>query len=203
MAGDLCIMKYYCAYCGKKVKRCRGCDCMGKPRYSLANADSNQPFYVGPDMRIYVKDKKGIYYGDGYKIMGTILASRENKPPIYEKANRCEVRGGLKYDDGKLRWDLLPYDAIEKVVEILTYGANKYEANNWQEVESSRYEAAMMRHFVAYMKGEKRDFESGFTHLAHMACNALFLLWQDMQRVEPSLPQCDKKEDSFIRWEGY
>lgn len=30
---------------------------------------------------------------------------------------------GLKYDNGKLRWDLLPLDQVEKIVEVYTFGA--------------------------------------------------------------------------------
>ena len=85
---------------------------------------------------------------------------------------------GMKFDGGKLSWDLLPYDAIEKVVEILTYGAKKYKPNNWQKVEVERYNAALMRHFTAHMKGEDYDEESGLLHLSHLCCNAVFLLWK-------------------------
>jgi hypothetical protein len=91
---------------------------------------------------------------------------------------------GMKFDSEKLRWDLLPYDAIEKVVEILTYGAEKYEPNNWQKVETERYRAALMRHFVAETKGEDYDQESGLLHLAHLCCNAVFLLWKKIHEGE-------------------
>lgn len=99
--------------------------------------------------------------------------NRENSKEILE-----EIDEGLKYDKDKLRWDLLPWDAIEKIVEIMTYGAKKYEPNNWQKVNKERYYAAMMRHYVAEWKGEDNDKESELLHLAHMACNAVFLLWK-------------------------
>lgn len=70
-------------------------------------------------------------------------------------------------------------EALEALCEIITYGANKYEANNWQQVESHRYVAAYMRHYIAYTKGEAKDEESGFHHLAHAMCNAMFLVWKD------------------------
>lgn len=91
---------------------------------------------------------------------------------------------GKKYDDGKLMWDLLPWDAVEKVVEILTYGAKKYTPNNWQNVKANRYYAALMRHIVAELKGEDCDEESGLLHLSHAACNILFLLWKKIHGVE-------------------
>jgi len=98
--------------------------------------------------------------------------------------NGKKIKEGLKYDEDKLRWDLLPYDALEKIVEILTYGAKKYSPNNWQKVESNRYYAAMMRHMVAELKGEDCDQESGLLHLSHLACNAIFLLWKKINGVE-------------------
>ena len=33
---------------------------------------------------------------------------------------------GLKFDDGKLRYDLLPFSVIDELVNILTFGAAKY-----------------------------------------------------------------------------
>lgn len=86
---------------------------------------------------------------------------------------------GLKHDVGKQRWDLLPWDAISRIVEVVTYGASKYAANNWQGVESDRYFAALMRHLVAWRLGEPCDRESGLSHLAHAGCNIVFLLWKE------------------------
>lgn len=86
---------------------------------------------------------------------------------------------GLKYDDGKLRWDLLPLDVVEKLVEIYEFGANKYGENNWRTIENGykRCRAAMFRHLTAYDKGEHVDSESGKSHLAHAAWNALSMVF--------------------------
>lgn len=85
-----------------------------------------------------------------------------------------------KHDTGKLRWDLLPWGEVEQIVKVLNYGLEKYgKEDSWQEVErgESRYFAACMRHLVLWSKGEYLDSESGLPHLAHAACNILFLLW--------------------------
>ena len=99
---------------------------------------------------------------------------------------------GVKYDSEKLRYDLLPPECIREIVEILTLGAKKYEDENWKKVDNAkdRYYAALMRHLEAWREGEKIDRESGKRHLAHMASNAIFLLWFDIN---------DDKEDSFVR----
>lgn len=92
---------------------------------------------------------------------------------------------GLKYDQGKLRYDLVPPHAIKAIAEILTFGANKYAPNSWQTVENgeTRYTAAMMRHFEAYRSGEEFDPETGKSHLAHCLCNITFLLWFQQNRI--------------------
>lgn len=90
-----------------------------------------------------------------------------------------KINKGLKYDDKKLRWDLLPIEQVEEIVKILTFGANKYTDNSWQRVENGieRYYAALMRHIVDWRKGEELDPESNIHHLAHAGCNILFLLY--------------------------
>ena len=37
---------------------------------------------------------------------------------------------GRKDDDGKPRWDLLPFAEAEEVVKVLTYGARRYGDHN-------------------------------------------------------------------------
>lgn len=91
------------------------------------------------------------------------------------------MKEGTKLDAGKLRWDLLPFAELEDVVRVLTFGAAKYEAENWQLVKGARrrYLAAAFRHLVAWTKGERVDPETGYPHLAHAATNLLFLAWFD------------------------
>ena len=38
----------------------------------------------------------------------------------------------------------------------------------------------MIRHYVSYKKGERYDSRWNLTHLAHLACNAIFLLWKEL-----------------------
>ena len=86
---------------------------------------------------------------------------------------------GQKFDKGKPRWSLLPFRELKNVVEILTFGADKYAKNNWQKVDNAteRYSDAALRHLTSWLSGEKKDPESGKSHLAHVVCNILFLMW--------------------------
>lgn len=84
--------------------------------------------------------------------------------------------GGAKKDDGKPRWELLPYDAVEGAVHILTFGAKKYDARNWEKgIAYGRVFGAIMRHLWKWWHGENIDLESGRSHLDHALCELLFL----------------------------
>jgi hypothetical protein len=96
-----------------------------------------------------------------------------------------EVREpGMKFDGGKPRWDLLPFDAVAKMVDVLTVGAAKYTAENWRLVPdaNARYFAALLRHLSAWKQGERDDPETGLPHLAHAGCCVLFLLALELKR---------------------
>jgi hypothetical protein len=87
---------------------------------------------------------------------------------------------GLKFDQGKNRVELLPVRALLEVSKVLTFGAAKYGANNWQGVEAIRYFGAGDRHRWARRLGEMNDPESGLPHMAHASCCDLFLLSKDV-----------------------
>lgn len=77
----------------------------------------------------------------------------------------------------KTRFDLVPFAAIGEIADVLAYGANKYSANNWcRGTEWGRYFSALCRHLFAWWRGENRDPETGFSHLAHAGCCLLFLM---------------------------
>ena len=84
---------------------------------------------------------------------------------------------GRKDDANKLPWDLLPADAVEEILKVLAFGADKYDRRNWEKgMTWSRPFSALMRHLWAWYQGEDKDPETGITHLAHAGCCILFLL---------------------------
>ena len=98
------------------------------------------------------------------------------------KASQIATTGGRKFDGGKLQYGLLPPLALKATVEILTFGAEKYEPDNWKHVPDSkrRYFDAMQRHLWAWKEGEQNDPESGKNHLAHALCCLMFLYEHDI-----------------------
>lgn len=86
---------------------------------------------------------------------------------------------GVKFDQLKARWSLVPRKVMAQVVEVLTFGAAKYSSDNWMYVDPEKYYNALHRHIDAWRNGEKIDEESGKHHLAHALCCLLFMLWHD------------------------
>jgi hypothetical protein len=92
------------------------------------------------------------------------------------------MTAGRKFDSNKLEYGLLPPLALEETVRVLTFGAQKYERDNWKKVPDSkrRYFDALQRHVWAWKKGEMLDTESGIHHLAHAMCCLMFLYEHDI-----------------------
>jgi hypothetical protein len=99
--------------------------------------------------------------------------------------NQGTTPKGVKHDTGKLPYELLPWDAVEEVVKVLQFGAQKYAARNWEKGMSwSRIFGAIQRHGVAmFQRGENKDPETQLLHTAHLACEALFLLAYQLRKV--------------------
>ncbi len=98
--------------------------------------------------------------------------------------NKIKFGKGNKYDNDKLRYDLLSFDAIKGLVEILTMGAKKYGVRNWEKgIEWSRIFAATLRHLFAWWNGEDIDVESGKKHIHHVACNIHFLQHYSIKKI--------------------
>lgn len=99
--------------------------------------------------------------------------------------------GGMKEvsKDGEVKtmFQLFDPNFYEGVCKILTHGAIKYSADNWQKVPREEYERAVESHYTEYKKGNKLDGGekgSGLSHLYHVACNLMFLDWFDRQEEE-------------------
>lgn len=85
--------------------------------------------------------------------------------------------GGIKDNRGKSRLDLIPPSPLFAIGHVLAYGARKYRPHNAQlGLSWSDTFASMQRHLWAWLDLEDNDPETGFSHLAHAACQLLFLM---------------------------
>jgi hypothetical protein len=107
---------------------------------------------------------------------------------------------GLRYNKGKRRFDLIPPDALAVLADVLTVGSEKYAERNWEA--GMPYKDALgslERHLQAWKAGEDNDPESGLPHLAHVMCNAMFILtWQlrdigEDDRVKVRMPDAPSR----------
>lgn len=130
-------------------------------------------------------DKNTIIYKGSLVTSATNIKENDKFAEVYyigdpEKSTSIK---SVKNDiiDDKLRWDLLPMEEIEDIVKVYHAGAKKYGSNNWQNLDNGfeRYRAAMFRHLMEYMKGERVDSDTGCFHLAQCAWNCIAMLWYD------------------------
>lgn len=92
--------------------------------------------------------------------------------------------GGTKYDQAKVRVELLPTAALEQVARVLGDGAGKYGDWNWaQGMRWTRLYGAILRHVFAWGRREDKDPETKLSHLAHAACGILFLLQYELSAL--------------------
>lgn len=92
-------------------------------------------------------------------------------------------QAGRKDDSGKIRFDLIPEDALWEVARVYTIGATKYDPWNWTNgIAYSRVVAALRRHLAKFVMGESLDEQDGQHHLASVAWAALALLHYDLNK---------------------
>ncbi|MCA2590181.1 MAG: hypothetical protein IM509_05375 [Microcystis sp. M31BS1] len=95
-----------------------------------------------------------------------------------------DTQAGYKHDAEKLRYDLIPPEAMEELAKVLTHGATKYEDHNWARgMKWGRVFSALMRHMWSWWKGENVDPETGYSHLSHALCNLVFLVTYEQRKM--------------------
>lgn len=112
--------------------------------------------------------------------------------------------GGMRFNDGKVKWSLVDFEALESMVRVLEYGTHKYSIfadehgdqftgkevtpeqaslmtlilsgrDNWKKgLKVTGVMESLMRHAIAILNGEMIDSESGLEHIGHLMCNAMF-----------------------------
>lgn len=94
------------------------------------------------------------------------------------------TKEGVKYDSGKPQMELIAPDAMEGLAKVLTFGASKYAARNWEKGMSwSRVFGALLRHLWKYWRGEDLDEETGLPHIDHAMCCVMFLSSYQKRKV--------------------
>lgn len=96
-----------------------------------------------------------------------------------------EENQGKRFNEGKAKWSLVPQSALLPMVEVLEFGAQKYDAHNWMKgLSITEICESMKRHLDAFMENQDNDPESGLSHIGHIQCNAMFLSWMMKNRPD-------------------
>ncbi len=101
-------------------------------------------------------------------------------PEFTKRLQQLDAKQAVKFDDGKVDWTLVPFEALEGMVQVLQFGAKKYAAWNWTEgggFKWTRLVGSCLRHLFAWARGQDNDPESGLSHIYHAQCNLLFLAY--------------------------
>lgn len=121
------------------------------------------------------EDNKNL--GENYNETKRLEKAVKDIPRLVMMDSEEKKEAGLRYNQGKLRYDLLEPYAIEQLVKVFTKGAEKYAPRNWEKGMSwSSVLASLKRHTAQWEKGEDFDKESGLYHMAHVAWNALAII---------------------------
>lgn len=136
--------------------------------------------------------------------LGLGLRTNDNSPNMFLSlvgAIAGPMLEGIKADSEKSKWDLLPLEALEPVVKVLTFGAHKYERDNWKKLSDPyrRFYSAMMRHLRDWNSGKKKDPDSKLSHLAHAGCNLIFMLWFEVQDELKEKEEREKLEKEKLK----
>lgn len=109
------------------------------------------------------------------------MREQTNQAPNSQSFETGAVRGSQK---GKLRFDLLSPIAQERLVLVLTDGANRYGDRNWEKgIPLMRCVASLQRHLHSFLLGEQDE-----DHLGHLLANAHFLADLEFRIGDGQLP---------------
>ena len=117
-----------------------------------------------------------------------------------EKPN-LEAESGLRFDDKKPRFDLIPTYPMFQLARLFAFGTKKYAERNWEKgMPWSKVIAPLQRHLCNWMAGEDNDDETGLSHMIHVAWNAMVLV--EYERLYRDLDDRTKNQFRFLDAEG-
>lgn len=135
------------------------------------------------------------YFSDLDKYRSDITLGTTKVLPINDTGQSFEIKEAFRYNDGKLRYDLLEPYAIKELVKVFTAGAKKYSDNNWQKgMKWTKMIASLKRHLASFEESEDYDPETACHHLAHVAWNALGLV-----TYSKTHPELDDRNHQYLQ----
>lgn len=91
----------------------------------------------------------------------------------------------FKDKNGKISFLEIEWSFIEEMAKAMNANKHKYNPFNWHKpMVKTDLEDSVMRHWVAYKKGEFLDPDDGCSHLAKIANNLMMLMYQHINYPE-------------------
>lgn len=116
------------------------------------------------NIRLFYPHSKELFEGSQDKIDINSSQAEKDASPV-----------ALRFNQGKVRWDLIDPRAVEGVAKVLEFGTIKYTAENWRKGLSWKSTLRSLEsHLQALKRGEDIDPESGLPHIDHLGCNWMF-----------------------------
>lgn len=107
----------------------------------------------------------------------------------------------LRYNSGKIEWDLVDFKSLHPMVRVLMFGAEKYTPDNWKKgMPKAWLLNSAMRHLTAILDGEEIDSESGLPHVGHLMCNTMFISFFEQGLGSEKAMANYKKDDSLKQY---
>lgn len=104
---------------------------------------------------------------------------------VEEGKIKLNPKGADRYDDGKPELSLINPEFEEELARVLMFGCQKYERENWRKGQNFlKVISCVKRHTSKFLKGEDLDKESGCHHMAHVAANAMFLVYYYLKDMD-------------------
>lgn len=119
-------------------------------------------------------------------------------------------KNAARFNEGKIRYDLIPGYPLEQLAKVYTFGSIKYSDDNWWKAFKWRKDTfgCILRHIWKWVRGEKIDNESGLHHLAHAAWNCFALIEFERNSIgiddrNPYTLDLMEKEERYIRIQAW
>ena len=136
------------------------------------------PVEKGVDVEVLLRN--GIHRGDITNPVALCWKHEGVGQDIIQYKILGEKPQSLRYNEGKAELSyILDADyAIEGACEVMSFGATKYDRNNWKKgFPKEKLMDSLLRHAIKFQNGEELDEESGLPHVDHLLCNAIFLAY--------------------------
>lgn len=113
-----------------------------------------------------------------------VARGRDVPQSVLKAAGVPEDGGGMRFNAGKVQLELIPMSWTWALGQVLTRGAAKYAARNWERGMAWSYPVGCaLRHMIKFAVGERYDRETGCHHLAMAAWNMLALMTYDLRAI--------------------